>query len=239
RGRHGKPHREQGQTGNARGCQPEFPGGPLEVTGNGDPRWMAADHRTRLTGRLVRPSLSAGYFAASMSADLACSAVFFIAAFSRSLRPFFFFFFFGGGSFLAEGSFFSRVPPPVGPGGKAPVAVRGRWRRAAFSSSARRAGAAAPAIPAWLRSSAGARGGGLRGGGIRLRGAGPAGGHRRDGPGGGARSPAQGGRRLLGPAGERRRSHDTGLVAQLGRDDRGVQVQPRQELAVVLGAPAP
>src|SRR5690625_5529225 len=100
---------------------------------------MAADHRTRLTGRLVRPSLSAGYFAASMSADLACSAVFFIAAFSRSLRPFFFFFFFEEGSFLEEGSFFSGVPPPVGTGGKDTVAERGSWRRAAFSSSARRA----------------------------------------------------------------------------------------------------
>src|SRR5690625_6681432 len=107
---------------------------------------MAADHRTRLTGRLVRPSLSAGYFAASMSADLACSAVFFIAAFSRSLRAFFFFLFFEEGSFLEEGSFFSGVPPPVGTGGKAPVALRGRWRSAAFYSSARRACAAGPTI---------------------------------------------------------------------------------------------
>src|SRR5690625_6664547 len=103
---------------------------------------MAADHRTRLTGRLVRPWCSAGYFAGSRSADFACSAAFFIAAFSRSLRSFFFdegsappffvesgsgwafffFFFFEAGSFLEEetffeeGSFVSGAPSPAGVG---------------------------------------------------------------------------------------------------------------------------
>src|SRR5699024_1322686 len=65
------------------------------------------------------------------------------------------------------------------------------------------------------------RGGVSLGGGILLLGCAPTGGRRREGPGGGARSLAQGGLLRLGPAGARRRSHDTGLVAQLGRDDRG------------------
>src|SRR5690625_5428694 len=67
------------------------------------------------------------------------------------------------------------------------------------------------------------RGGVLLGGGILLLGCAPAGGHRREGPGGGARSVAQGGPPLLGPAGERRRSPDPRPAAPLGRAQRGVR----------------
>ena len=66
RGRHGKPHREQGQIGAARGwpamaTQASFPsrrpGRPREAPGNRRPRGMAipasGQDRTRLTGRLA------------------------------------------------------------------------------------------------------------------------------------------------------------------------------------------
>ena len=48
------------------GCSPEPAGGPLEVPGNGVPRWMAvtrrfgAGYRIRLTRQLVRLNLFCG-----------------------------------------------------------------------------------------------------------------------------------------------------------------------------------